>query len=190
MKFQILNEKNRDKFISLYTNLNDDDRAIRFAHRTSLEYAKKYATEFSFAENVVFGAFDADVLIGSIEIVDHGCDLNSVEIALVVDESHRRLGVGSKLFKKAMQYISNMGYRKVHSLCVTDNSPMMHLVKKNGFSVTLDSGQAHAIKIDTPIIYSLSAFGNDRYKMALELMHDHSITEYRNFWKLLGGFRK
>ena len=183
-----------DQIIALFSRLSDEDIRLRFAHPVSREYVDDYVDNIFdgmlSGNRVIYGAFNLHMmpedLVGIIEVTKIGN--NAAEIALVVDENFRGMKIGSTLLQKAMAWISNRYIDKVYSLCLTENSPMMKLVRKNGFTITSSYGESEAIKVPlSPTFFSISKEMEAKFYGMTGLLTDLGKTNWIEFWKNFYG---
>jgi ribosomal protein S18 acetylase RimI-like enzyme len=56
----------------------------------------------------------------------------------------RGKGYGDALLRRAVTYLRNRGVREVFVHCLTENSAMMHLARKNGMRIIYSGGESDA----------------------------------------------
>jgi hypothetical protein len=59
-------------------------------------------------------------------------------------EGHRNLGIGRALLARAHLRARNWGVRALFTHCLTENSVMMHLARKQGMAIVTESGESDA----------------------------------------------
>jgi len=73
-------------------------------------------------------------------------DGNTCEFAVVVSDKWQRHGIGQRLMLGLMEAARNKGFRVIEGEILTDNKPMIGLVKKLGFHVET-SPEDNGIKV-------------------------------------------
>lgn len=153
---EILGKYTRDEIYVHLLQLDTESNRLRFGSFMNEDAIKKYVNSIDFNKDRVYGAYDNDNnLVGVIHIAwmkQEGC----AEIGISVDKSVRNGGIGGKLFKKAINYARMHGAKRLYSFCLTENTAMMHLAKKENMKVERFANEAEAhmvIEPATPDIY-------------------------------------
>jgi RimJ/RimL family protein N-acetyltransferase len=144
-----LTSADRQRLLSHFLALDDDDRVLRFGQRTSDTVIEKYVGAIDFVNDAVFGVFDPMLnLVG----VGHLAYLptrnddepRTAEFGLSVSGTARGAGVGSALFARAAVRSRNTGVGTLYMHCLSHNATMMHIAHKAGMDVHRDYGEADA----------------------------------------------
>ena len=137
--------------LSLYTEhllrLSPEDRHLRFGNAMSDVAIKRYVDTQYRIKQIVLGAFDdQNNVVAAIEIVFDTTKYmpvnESAEIGLSVEDGHRGKGLGTELFKRAVEIAQNRRVAKLVSHCLSRNRWMVRIAKKNGMTVENESGES------------------------------------------------
>jgi GNAT superfamily N-acetyltransferase len=125
-----------------FLSLAPEDRRLRFG--TDLNYfaIHAYVMGIDFERDAVFGVLDDDLRAVGVAHLAHGTDY--AELGVSVLESHRGLGIGGELLRRAHIHARNRGARALFMHCLTENSAMMHLARKQGMEIVAATGEADA----------------------------------------------
>ena len=70
---------------------------------------------------------------------------------------HRSRGIGSALFARAVEHARNRFVTRLYMHCLSENAAMMHIAKKSGMNICVDTGEAEAfLKLEPADQASLS----------------------------------
>ena len=134
----------KEEIIKHLIGLDDDSNRLRFGVRKSEESIKQYVEGINFTSDRLYGAFDGNVnMVGFIHIANM-TKKNVVEIGISVDSRYRKLRIGSKLFRKAVNYCKLYNIRTLYSFCLTENSAMMRMAKRENMVIDRFAGEAEA----------------------------------------------
>jgi RimJ/RimL family protein N-acetyltransferase len=119
-----------------------DDRRLRFGALLNDGAIRTYLGRIDFERDAVFGVLDDELaLIG----VAHVARSNRhAELGISVWSRHRGHGIGAKLLERAHTRARNWGVRALFMHCLSENSAMMHLARKQGMRIEATSGEADA----------------------------------------------
>lgn len=152
----VLNEYTRNEIYVHLIRLDEESNRLRFGVYMKEDAIKRYVDSIDFNKDRVYGAYDNESnLVGVIHIAwmkQEGC----AEIGISVDKSVRKGGIGGKLFKKAVNYARMHGAKRLYSFCLSENTAMMHLARKENMKVERFANEAEAhmvIEPATPDIY-------------------------------------
>jgi RimJ/RimL family protein N-acetyltransferase len=85
---------------------------------------------------------DMGQIVGTIHIAL--MNNNAVEFGVMVAESHRKLGISSKMMEYALTWCRNRNLNDIYMHCLGYNEAIIHLVKKYDLEVTKEYGDADA----------------------------------------------
>jgi GNAT superfamily N-acetyltransferase len=151
-----LKECNRDAMLKHFLALNDADRLLRFGTVLPDGQVAAYVQKIDFLRDTVYGVVSDDfslVAVGHLAFAPQ--DVASVctagagkktiaELGVSVNRSMRRMGLGRKLFERAIRHCRNVGVDILYSHCLSSNQALMQIVKKSGFEIERDHGEADA----------------------------------------------
>ncbi|WP_369610712.1 N-acetyltransferase family protein [Sulfurisphaera javensis] len=123
--------------LELYNSLSDDDLYLRFFtfHKLTEEEAKKIADT---REHYTVIAEINGKIIGEASIYFDG------EFAVVVHPDYRKLGIGTELVKRLIEFAKKTGIKKVKFYTLPENYPMIKIGKKLGFKIIEREDEVYA----------------------------------------------
>lgn len=141
---QRLNPKHRDDIARHLLQLSENDRRLRFGHSVRDQAVREYVDGIDFERDRVFGVHGPALeLIGVAHLaLDRKAQV--AELGLSVDPSSRVRGHGFALLQRSVLHAANRGYRVLFMVCLAENSIMMHLARKAGLTLVIESGEADA----------------------------------------------
>ncbi len=119
--------------------LDPRSRHERFGGGMSDDFLVRYAEHCFGQGDLLYGAYVEDELVGAAELRSNmaiwseqapfGRHIHA-EAAFSVEESHRRRGIGEKLFRRIQRAASNHGVETIEIFCLPDNVGMRSLAQK------------------------------------------------------------
>jgi RimJ/RimL family protein N-acetyltransferase len=146
---QRLNPKHREDIARHLQQLPENDRRLRFGHAVQDQAIRDYVDGIDFERDCVFGIHgQALELIGVAHLALDPKE-KVAELGLSVDPSSRVRGHGFALLQRSVLHAANRGYRVLFMVCLAENGIMMHLARKAGLTLVIESGEADArLKLD------------------------------------------
>jgi RimJ/RimL family protein N-acetyltransferase len=95
-----------------------------------------------FDVDAVLGVYDDALEFCAVAHVAFGGD--AAELGVSVLPGHRGGGIGSALFARAAEHARNRFVTRLFMHCLSENAAMMHIAKKSGMSICVDTGEADA----------------------------------------------
>ena len=80
------------------------------------------------------------VIIGNVAILGYS-DTEAQLRWFLIEPKYRGIGLGNKLFKRAMQFCEEMDYKKIWLLTTSDQEQASSMYEKAGFKVTEETSQ-------------------------------------------------
>lgn len=122
--------------------LDGEDRRLRFGAPLNDDAVRAYVARIDFERDAVFGVYD-DVLrlIGAAHVARGD---GHAELGISVLPADRGRGIGGALLARAYLRARNWGVRALFMHCLTENAAMMHLARRQGMRIVVDSGEADA----------------------------------------------
>ena len=131
----------RDKLISHFVRLNENDRRMRFGVVLNNDRIAHYVDDQIKNDDIVFAIFDNDgEIVANLHMAKVRNDASAVEFGLSVNEDFRNRGFASALFAKATQFAKTVGCKRIYTYCLGENKAMQHLAKKHQLKVMLEYG--------------------------------------------------
>ena len=125
-----------------FLELAGADRRMRFGGGLDDVAVRSYVANIDFDRDAVFGVLDDELqLIAAAHLAR---DDRHAEIGVSVLPEHREQGIGDSLLRRGYVHARNWGVGKLFMHCLTENSSMMHLARKNGMDIAAASGEADA----------------------------------------------
>lgn len=122
--------------------LESADRRLRFGGGLNDDAVRSYVANIDFDCDAVFGVLDDELrLIAAAHLAR---DDENAEFGVSVLREHREQGIGDSLLRRGHVHARNWGLTKLFMHCMTENSSIMHLARKNGMDITAASGEADA----------------------------------------------
>jgi len=122
--------------------LTSEDRRLRFGAGFADAAVRLYVKGIDFGRDALFGVVDDEL---SIIAAAHLARTNGhAELGVSVLPGHRDRGIGGALLGRAHMHARNWGVRRLFMHCLTENSAMMHLARKQGMAMVASSGEADA----------------------------------------------
>lgn len=122
--------------------LANADRRLRFGGSLNDDAVRRYVANLDFERDAVFGVVDDELQL--IAVAHLARDEGQAEIGVSVLPGHREQGIGASLLRRGQVHARNWGVGKLFVHCLTENSSMMHLARKNGMNIAAASGDADA----------------------------------------------
>jgi GNAT superfamily N-acetyltransferase len=146
---QRLNPRYRDDISRHLLELPPEDRRLRFGQRIRDEAVVAYVAGIDFARDCVYGIHDADLDLSGVAHLALDPVHQVAELGLSVHPSVRVRGHGFALLQRSVLHAANQGYGALFMYCLAENAIMMHLARKAGLTVVVQSGEADArLKLD------------------------------------------
>ena len=135
--------------------LAGEDRYLRFGFPISDKGVVQYVERMNFERDALFGVFDDHLqLVGVAHLAAMRDDLadpaghrpaaRSAEFGVSVLPAARGMGIGSRLFERAIIHARNDGIEAFFMQCLTVNETMMHIARKAGMHISIEAGEVGA----------------------------------------------
>jgi GNAT superfamily N-acetyltransferase len=122
--------------------LGTADRRLRFGTALNDFALRGYVQRIDFERDAAFGMFDDALhLLGAAHLARGS---GHAELGVSVLAGHRGRGIGGALLARAHTRARNWGLRSLFMHCLTENSAMMHLARKQGMELLVETGEADA----------------------------------------------
>ena len=139
---QKLRPAHRPQIVRHLLGLPADDRRLRFGGPTSEGAIEAYVARIDFTRDHVFGVLAPSMeLLGVAHLALDAAE-ESAELGFSVDPSARGKGYGYALLRRAVLHATNRGYRALFMHCLAENHIVMHLARKAGLHLVVQSGEA------------------------------------------------
>lgn len=118
------------------------DLRLRFEHCICETALLRYVDSIDFDRDAVFGVFDENLELSGVAHLALCAD--TAEFGVSVLPGRRGEGIGTALFRRSLAYARNHRIDTLFMHCLKENAAMMHIARKSGMEVVLDSAEAEA----------------------------------------------
>jgi GNAT superfamily N-acetyltransferase len=139
---QRLSEGTRAVLKAHFLALPAEDLRLRFGTTLSPDGIAAYVDGIDFDRDAVFGVYDDDLALTGAAHVAFGDSL--AELGVSVLPGHRGRGLGSALFERAARHAQNRFIPTMFMHCLSENVAIMHIARKSGMVIVVDTGEADA----------------------------------------------
>ena len=139
-----LNHRHRDDIARHLLLLPAEDRRLRFGQHIRDEAVREYVDRIDFDSDRVFGVHSQDLALVGVAHLALDAPQQVAELGLSVDSVSRGKGHGYALLQRAVLHAANLGYRVLFMYCLAENGIMMHLARKAGLTLVVESGETDA----------------------------------------------
>lgn len=181
-----LSERHRPLILEHLMKLDAHDRYLRFGYNANDEQVARYANHLDFQRDDIFGVFDSrlDLMaVAHLAYLNVGKANSSAEFGVSVLKSARGLGLGSRMFRRAMLHTRNMGISMMFIHALSENGPMLRIARNAGARVERDGTESEAY-------LQLPAAETDTYVSEL-MANQIAVVDYqikkqaKQFWDIL-----
>ena len=122
--------------------LAGEDRRLRFGASLNDFAVRAYVKGIDFERDAVFGVLDDELrVIGAAHLAQSN---GHAELGVCVLPGHRNRGIGGALLARAHTHARNWRAHALFMHCLTENSAMMHLARKQRMEIVAATGEADA----------------------------------------------
>jgi RimJ/RimL family protein N-acetyltransferase len=139
---QRLDDSARAALLTHFLALPEDDQRLRFGAPLSPSGIARYVEDIDFDSSAMFGVHDDRLQLIGVAHLAFGIDM--AELGLSVLPAHRGQGIGESMFARAVDHARNRLAPKLFMHCLAENGPIMHMARKFGMEIVLDTGDADA----------------------------------------------
>jgi len=169
-----LADTHRPRLLAHLSALNEHDRYLRFGFAASDDQIAHYVDGLDFARDEVFGIFNRKLVLLAIAHVAFlpvggaSAAVPAVEFGVSVLPQARGRGYGQRLFDRAVLHARNRGAGEMIIHALSENTAMLHIVRKAGAVVVRNGGEAEA-RLQLPPDDFASRWGEAVEESAAEL---------------------
>ena len=133
----------KEKLISHLKSLKGEERRLRFGGVVTDDYIEHYVQgSCDVKDNKWFGVEHID---GTIVAACHVAIIGEqAELGCSVDLEYRGLGYAQDMFDRAVTWLRTRGIQDVCMHCLSENSVMKHIARKNDMAVITEDGESDA----------------------------------------------
>src|SRR5256886_2464735 len=138
--FPRLTEAARPKLLEHFLRLDTEDIRLRFGLPLGSDAIAAYVQGIDFDTDAVFGVYEDELGLAAAAHYAFGAD--GAELGISVLPGHRSRGIGSALFARAVEHARNRFVTRMYMHCLSENAAMLHIARKSGMTVCIDTGEA------------------------------------------------
>ena len=132
----------REPFLAHLIALPSEDVRLRFGSPLATPAIAAYVERIDFERDAVFAVYDDSLaIIGAAHV---GFFDDAAELGVSVLPSHRGHGIGTALVARASEHARNRRTMRLYMHCLAENAAMMHIARKSGMQICVDTGEADA----------------------------------------------
>jgi GNAT superfamily N-acetyltransferase len=139
---QRLVEASRPALRRHFLSLDGEDVRLRFGVTIPPAAIDNYVDRIDFDTDAVFGVHDDELALAGVAHVGFTGDL--AELGVSVLTPHRGHGIGSALLARAADHVRNRFVTRLFMHCLAENATMLHIARKLGMKICIDTGEADA----------------------------------------------
>jgi GNAT superfamily N-acetyltransferase len=146
---QRLNAKHRDDIALHLLQLPENDRYLRFGQAIRDQAIRDYVDGLDFTRDRLFGTFGPNLELAGVAHLALDRASHNAELGLSVIPASRVKGHGYALLQRVLLHAANRGFRTLFMHCLAENGVMLHLARKAGLIVVIQSSEADGnLKLD------------------------------------------
>jgi GNAT superfamily N-acetyltransferase len=142
-----LSPRHRDRIRTHLLKLDAGDRYLRFGYAANDEQVVRYADNLDFARDDIFGIFNRRlelIAMAHLAYTDMAEHSNCAEFGVSVLQSTRGLGLGTRLFDRAVLRARNQGVQMMFIHALSENTAMLKIARNAGATVKRDGSESEA----------------------------------------------
>jgi GNAT superfamily N-acetyltransferase len=132
----------RPELYEHFLALGTDDRRLRFGAPLNDSTVRDYVSRIDFAQDALFGVLDDELRLLGVAHVARSPAF--AELGVSVLEGFRGRGIGGALLARAHLRARNWGMATLFMHCLTENTAMMRLARRQGMDIVTEAGEADA----------------------------------------------
>lgn len=137
-----LTPKDISRLVTHMTGLKGEDRRLRFGGTVSDTYIVDYVENSFLLESQWFGVDVDGEIIAACHASVHD---TQAELGCSVVSEYRRHGLAQQMFDRAVTWLRSKGITEVYMHCLTENSAMKHIARKNHMTLESEYGETDAL---------------------------------------------
>ena len=133
-----LSERHRARIRAHLLKLDEGDRYLRFGYAANDEQVVRYADSLDFERDNIFGIFNRRlelIAMAHLAYTDLAEHRNCAEFGVSVLKTARGLGLGTRLFARAMLHARNKGVNMMFIHALSENTAMLKIARNAGARV-------------------------------------------------------
>lgn len=142
-----LSERHRARILAHLLKLEPGDRYLRFGYAANDEQVARYAEHLDFVNDDIFGIFNRRlelIAMAHLAYTDLQDYKNCAEFGVSVLKSARGLGLGTRLFARAVIHSRNKKVQMMFIHALSENTAMLKIARSAGARVQRDGTESEA----------------------------------------------
>ena len=142
-----LSERHRARIRAHLLKLDEGDRYLRFGYAANDEQVARYADNLDFKRDDIFGIFNRKlelIAMAHLAYTDLAEHRNCAEFGVSVLKTARGLGLGTRLFARAVLHSRNKGVNMMFIHALSENTAMLKIARNAGARVKRDGTESEA----------------------------------------------
>lgn len=142
-----LSQRHRPRMLDHLLALAPRDRYLRFGHPATDSQIARYVDQLDFDRDDVFGVFNRRlevVAMAHLAMMGLHGGAPAAEFGVSVSAAARGRGWGARLFEQAALHARNRGVDRLAIHALSENAPMLRIVRAAGATVTFEGPDATA----------------------------------------------
>ena len=142
-----LSERHRARIRAHLLKLDESDRYLRFGYAANDEQVARYADNLDFGRDDIFGIFNRRlelIAMAHLAYTDLAEHSNCAEFGVSVLKTTRKLGLGTRLFARAVLHSRNKGVTMMFIHALSENTAMLKIARNAGARVKRDGTESEA----------------------------------------------
>jgi RimJ/RimL family protein N-acetyltransferase len=181
MAVRKLTQLDKTRIINHLTQLQGEDRRLRFGGTVNDDYISTYVTKSFEQESQWFGV---DHIDGHLVATCHVAILDGeAELGCCVDEDYRGEGFAQKMFDRAVTWLRVRNITHVFMHCLSENGAMKHIARKNDMVLVSEYGETDAavdVQPATPVTYMEEAYMNRMAFYDMYMKNNYRVFDF--YW--------
>lgn len=188
---RVLSPRHRERIRGHLLKLDEGDRYLRFGYTANDEQIHRYADSLDFERDDILGIFNRRlelIAMAHLAYVDLAQHSNCVEFGVSVLKTARGLGLGTRLFARAVLHARNQGVQMMFIHALSENTAMLKIARNAGARVQRDGAESEAY-------LQLPAAGLESHVSELWDSHvaevDYQLKKQaQQFWRILSDVQE
>lgn len=142
-----LSARHRARIRAHLLKLEAGDRYLRFGYAANDEQVSRYADNLDFDRDDIFGIFNRRlelIAMAHLAYVDLAAHSNCAEFGVSVLKTARGLGLGTRLFARAVLRARNQGVEMMFIHALSENTAMLKIARNAGAQIQRDGSESEA----------------------------------------------
>lgn len=186
-----LSVRHRARILAHLLKLDEGDRYLRFGYAANDEQVTRYANSLDFARDDIFGIFNRRlelIAMAHLAYTDLAEHSNCAEFGVSVLKSARGLGLGTRLFARAMLHARNKGVTMMFIHALSENTAMLKIARNAGARVKRDGTESEAyLQLPAP---SLDSKVSEMWGNQVAEVDYQYKKQAKQFWSILADVQE